>query len=138
VIRSRLTWDLGFCQRTQRTSAWWGSAEASESLLTGISQKERLAPCRRAEVDFLDLAGRARASAAAYATPEETVAVLDHPTRTVVTAITRSHDAVHTLQLHPRADKPGALAAIADAAHHDNHRVLALARHTRNPRLRRA
>lgn len=44
----------------------------------------------------------------------------------MVIAITPSHDAVHTLQLHPGADKPGALAAIAAAAHGDNHRVQAL------------
>jgi len=40
--------------------------------------------------------------------------------------VSPSHDAVHILQLHPGADKPGALAAIAAAAHGDNHRVLAL------------
>lgn len=83
-------------------------------------------PQLRAEIDFIDAAGRGRAAAAGYTTPAETVANLDAPSRAAVTAITRSYQAVHTLQLHAGADKPGALAAIAAAAHHDNHRVLAL------------
>ncbi len=80
----------------------------------------------RAEVDFLDTAGRAWAPAASYPTSAETVAGLDKRARAVVSAIARGYEAVHSLQLHSGADKPAALAVIAAAAHHDNHRVLAL------------
>lgn len=80
----------------------------------------------RAEIDFIDAAGRASAAAAGYTTPAEAIAQLDEPSRAAVTTITGSYQAVHSLQLHPGADKPAALAAIAAAAHHDNHRVLAL------------
>ncbi|MCV7235988.1 MobF family relaxase [Mycobacterium branderi] len=83
-------------------------------------------PQLRAEIDFIDAAGRARAAAAGYTTPDETVAHLDQTSRAAVTTITGSYQAVHSLQLHPGADKPAALAAIAAAGHHDNHRVLAL------------
>ena len=51
---------------------------------------------------------------------------LDEHHRRAVTAITSSAQTVQPLQLHPGADKAGTLAAIADTAHHHNHRVLAL------------
>ncbi len=51
---------------------------------------------------------------------------LDEESRGAVIAIAGSAQAVQPLQLHPGADKPAVLAAIAVTAHHNQARILAL------------
>ena len=80
----------------------------------------------RTEIDFLDVAGRGFAPAGGYPVPADTVGHLDQAHRHAVTDIARSLQAVQSLHLYPGADKPAALAALANVAHHDNHHVLAL------------
>ena len=79
-----------------------------------------------AEVELLQAAG-ARSPAAMYRVPEQALAVLDEPSRAAVIAIANSAHTVQPLQLHAGAEKPAALAALAAAAHHRQHRILGLA-----------
>jgi conjugative relaxase-like TrwC/TraI family protein len=79
----------------------------------------------RAEVEILEAAGRL-SPAAMYHLPETAVARLDQPARAAVAAITSATPTVQPLVLHPGADKPGVLAAIAATAHHNQARILAL------------
>lgn len=84
-------------------------------------------PALRTEIDFCDIAGRRYAPATGYPTPTEgTLGHLDQAHRQAVTTIASSLQAVQCLHLYPGADKPAALAALTEAAHRDNHRVLAL------------
>ena len=82
-------------------------------------------PRLRREVELLQTASTT-SPAAIYHPPDTAVRGLDENHRRAVTAITSSAQTVQPLQLHPGADKAGTLAAIADTAHHHNHRVLAL------------
>jgi len=82
-------------------------------------------PRLRAEVELLQAASTISPSAI-YHPPDTAVRGLDADHRRAVTAITSSAQTVVPLQLHSGANKAGALAAIADTAHHHSHRVLAL------------
>ena len=79
-----------------------------------------------AEVQVLEAAG-ARSPAAMYRVPEQALSALDEPSRAAVIAIANSAHTVQPLHLHDGADKPAALAALAAAAHHHQHRILGLA-----------
>ncbi|OBJ89853.1 MobF family relaxase [Mycobacterium asiaticum] len=79
----------------------------------------------RAEIAFLDAAGAA-SPATILDPPEAALAHLDDAHRRAVTAIATNIHTVQPLRLHPRADKPAALAALAATAHHDQRTVLAL------------
>jgi DNA transposition AAA+ family ATPase len=83
-------------------------------------------PALRAEIDFLDIAGRRNAPAGGYRIPPNTLDHLDEAHRQAVTGIARSLQAVQSLHVYPEADKYAALLALADAVHRDNHHVLAL------------
>jgi conjugative relaxase-like TrwC/TraI family protein len=83
-------------------------------------------PALRAEIDFCDIAGRAFAPAGGYPGPADSLTHLDQAHRHTITDIARSLQAVQCLHLYPGADKPAALAALADTVHRDNSRVLAL------------
>jgi len=83
-------------------------------------------PALRTEIDFCDIAGRGFAPATGHPIAPNTLNHLDDPHRRTVTDIARSLQAVQSLHLYPGADKPAALAALAEAAHRDNQRVLAL------------
>ena len=82
-------------------------------------------PQLRAEIACLE-AATTTSPAALYHPPETAVAGLDDAHRRTVTAITSSPQTVQPLQIHPGADKPAALAALAATAHHHNSRILAL------------
>ncbi len=82
-------------------------------------------PQLRDEITFLEGAA-ATSPAALYHPPTEAVAGLDETHRTAVAAITSSPQTVQPLRIHPGADKPAALAALAATAHHHNSRILAL------------
>lgn len=83
-------------------------------------------PAVRAEIDFLDIAGRRYAPAGGYPIAPNTLDHLDPAHRAAVTDIARSLQAVQSLHLYPGADKHAALLALAEAVHRDNHHVLAL------------
>ena len=82
-------------------------------------------PQLRAEIAFLEAAATT-SPAALYHPPTAAVAGLDETHRTAVAAITSSPQTVQPLRIHPGADKPAALAALAATAHHHNSRILAL------------
>jgi len=82
-------------------------------------------PRLRAEVELLQAASTT-SPAAIYHPPDTAVRGLDADHGRAVTAITSSAQTVVPLQLHSGANKAGALAAIADTAHHHSHHVLAL------------
>ena len=52
--------------------------------------------------------------------------MLEEPSQAAVIAIANSAQAVHVLDVHPGADKPAALGALAAAAHAHQRRILAL------------
>jgi conjugative relaxase-like TrwC/TraI family protein len=79
----------------------------------------------RAEVDFVEAAG-ARSPATVYPPPGRGWEDLDEPTRSAVTTITASMQAVQVLTVGPDADKHAALAAVTAAAHGKNKHVLAM------------
>lgn len=79
----------------------------------------------RAEVDFLEAAG-ARSPATVYPPPDRGWENLDEPTRSAVTTITASMQAVQVLTVGPDADKHAALAAVTAAVHGKNKHVLAM------------
>ena len=79
----------------------------------------------RVEVEFLAAAG-GRAPAGMYRVPEQALSGLDEPSKDAVIAIANSAHAVHVLDVHPGADKPAALSALAAAAHAHQRRILAL------------
>jgi hypothetical protein len=82
-------------------------------------------PQLRAEIAFLEAASTTSPAALCHP-PEAAVRGLDEPHRRAVTALTSSPQTVQPLQIHPGADKPVALAALAATAHHHNSRILAL------------
>lgn len=82
-------------------------------------------PQLRDEITFLEAAGTT-SPAALYHPPTAAVAGLDETHRSAVAAITSSPQTVQPLRLHPGANKPAALAALAATAHHHNSRILAL------------
>ena len=114
----------------------------AEALRTDVRERERAAAARfaacepegtslevaglSAEVQVLEAAG-ARSPAAMYRVPEQALSALDEPSRAAVIAIANSAHTVQPLHLHDGADKPAALAALAAAAHHHQHRILGLA-----------
>ena len=79
----------------------------------------------RGEVEFLAVAG-GRAPAGMYRVPEQALSGLDEPSQDAVIAIANSAQAVQVLDVHPGADKPAALGALAAAAHAHQRRILAL------------
>jgi conjugative relaxase-like TrwC/TraI family protein len=79
----------------------------------------------RSEVEVLEAAG-GRAPASMYRVPEPALASLDEESSRAVIAIANSAQAIEPLQLGEGADKPAVLGAIAAAAHHHQHRILAL------------
>jgi conjugative relaxase-like TrwC/TraI family protein len=82
-------------------------------------------PTLRAEVELLQAAG-ARSPAAMYRVPEHALARVDEHSRSAVTAIANSAQAIQSVQLHTGANKPALLAALAAAAHDHQLRILAL------------
>jgi hypothetical protein len=82
-------------------------------------------PHLRAEITFLEAASTC-SPAAIYNPPDTALRNLDEPHRRAVAAIAGSAQTVQPLQLHPGADKPATLAALAATAHHHNSRILAL------------
>ena len=83
-------------------------------------------PQLRNEIAFLEAASTT-SPAALYHPPDAAVRGLDEAHRRAVTALTSSPQTVQPLQIHPGADKPAALAALAATAHHHHTRILALA-----------
>ena len=80
----------------------------------------------RAEIDLLDTAGQ-RSPAAMYAEPSgAALAELSEEGRAAVGQITGSAMSVQILRVYSGAEKADTIAAIALAAHHGGHRVLAL------------
>ena len=82
-------------------------------------------PQLRSEITFLEAASTC-SPAAIYNPPDTALRDLDEPHRRAVEAIAGSAHTVQPLQLHPGADKPATLAALAATAHHHNTRILAL------------
>ncbi|WP_156452281.1 AAA family ATPase, partial [Mycobacterium gordonae] len=79
----------------------------------------------RDEIDYLTTAS-AVSPAALYYPPQTAAANLDNAHQRTLTAITSNIHTVQPLVIHPFANKTGLLAALADTAHHHDHRVLAL------------
>ena len=82
-------------------------------------------PQLRAEIACLEAASTT-SPAALYHPPDAAVRGLDEAHRRTVTALTSSPQTVQPLQIHPGADKPAFLAALAATAHHHHTRILAL------------
>jgi conjugative relaxase-like TrwC/TraI family protein len=82
-------------------------------------------PQLRSEIELLEAASTCSPAAIHYP-PETAVRELDQPHRRAVEAITSSAQTVQPLQLHPGADKPATLAALAATAHHHDRHIRAL------------
>ncbi|MBY0443544.1 MAG: relaxase domain-containing protein [Mycobacteriaceae bacterium] len=100
------------------TRAWFGHPAHNYDLAAEIPQLQ-------AEIDLLT-AANAASPAATYHPPITALCHVDEPHRRVIAAIAGSAHTVQPLHLHPDADKPATLAALAGAAHHHHARILAL------------
>lgn len=103
----------------ERTRARLRAAHRAHSAARATYDLAAELPRLRAEIDFLDSAGRGFSPRTDYPLDPAALDRLDHSHRHAITAIAHSLQAVQSLHLYPGADKPALLAALAAAVHRD-------------------